>query len=185
MDSEIKQWQELWEKQKSSSVDVEQLLLRLNKLERISRIQKIVVPVLFSFSITMMIIRLSTNWYNLIAILLVVIAMLSLLIPLYKTRLNKIEGDGLSNTKFVENQISKLKRRLLMPTRYLMIFIVLFVLAINIGIYGSTKEMDMWIRVEWHGVTVILLAILLWFRMKKIKQFKHQINPLIEDLKKL
>jgi hypothetical protein len=42
-----------------------------------------------------------------------------------------------------------------MPIRYLMMFIILFVVVLNISLYGNTNDIDVLSRILMHGMTII------------------------------
>lgn len=127
MDKELMQWQELWKEGNAEEIVLDDLVRKMNKLERVTRIQKIFVPTMFLFSSFMMFWRLSSSWYNIIAISMIIVGFLVLVIPLYLSQISVIEGVGaLNNRELVQAQIRKLKFRLRISNQFFLIFILLF-----------------------------------------------------------
>lgn len=183
MDKELMQWQELWKEGNAEEIVLDDLVRKMNKLERVTRIQKIFVPTMFLFSSFMMFWRLSSSWYNIIAISMIIVGFLVLVIPLYLSQISVIEGVGaLNNRELVQAQIRKLKFRLRISNQFFLIFILLFTGALNIAFWGVESEVPKWIL---HMMTFVLFLILLLARKIKQKSFYRHITPMINQLERL
>ncbi|MCI2230249.1 hypothetical protein MC378_13810 [Polaribacter sp. MSW13] len=182
MENNINEWTELWSQQKADNLDVDLLTKQLTKLDRITTFQKLFFLLVTIFSMYSMLTHLSKNIFNTTAIILILLGFLIILVPLFENKPNfKIE----STNQFIENQIKYLKKKLLIPKVYILIFIILFVLALNIAFLGAFSELRNSTRIFFHFSTFILFIILFVARNKGVKNYQKKIFPLIEKLKQI
>ena len=186
MDEEIKNWQRIWQEENSKPLDIDRLIYQLNKMEKVARLQRIFVPLLFAFALFSMITRLSGNIYNFLSVLFITIAVLFLLIPLYLSSFPLInEKININNQSFIQWHIKKLKRKLLIPKRYMLIFIILLTLAFNIAFLGALNNDTLSVKITAHLSTLILFAVLYFARKIGIKRYEKYILPVIEKLENI
>lgn len=183
MDKDIKELQEAWCYQKSKPSEIDQLVTQINKVERIFKFQKIFVPVIFALVILTMVTRLSVNIHNVIAISLFFIATLFLIIPLFKNKHSPLlQKFDTSNQTFINDSIKHFKNKMLVPKFYMPIFIVLFIVAINIAFIGAFNDLSFVIKIFIHSATIILFAELFYLRNLGVKSYENKISPLISAL---
>ncbi len=186
MDNQLQKWQNLWQHQKSNSLDIDKLISQLNKMERTAKFQRIFVPILFSFAVYLMVTHLSNNLYNILSISLIVIGILFLIVPLLKNRDNLINDKfDISNQHFIDNLIKKLKQKVLIPKRYMLIFSILLTLAFNIAFLEALRDSTTYVQLFAQMTAIILFIILLMVRKYGIKRYEKQIFPLIKKLEKI
>ncbi|NER15043.1 hypothetical protein GWK08_16425 [Leptobacterium flavescens] len=186
MDKEIKNWQRIWQEENPKPLDIDRLIYQLNKMEKVARLQRIFVPLLFAFALFSMITRLSGNIYNFLSVLFIIIAVLFLLIPLYLSSFPLInEKININNQSFIQWHIKKLKRKLLIPKRYMLIFIILLTLAFNIAFLGALNNDTLAVKITAHLSTLILFAVLYFARKIGIKRYEKYILPVIEKLENI
>ena len=182
MENNINEWTNLWGQKKADNLDIDILTKRLTKLDRITTFQKLFFLIVSIFAIYFMITHLSENIFNTIAITLIIIGCLFILVPLFENKPNlKINNTN----EFIKKQIKYLKKKLLLPKFYIPIFIILFVLALNVAFLGAFNEFENSYRALFHFSTLILLIILFIARNKGMKNYEKEILPLIENLNKI
>ncbi|MDX1828662.1 MAG: hypothetical protein R3342_03855 [Lutibacter sp.] len=182
MEDELNKWEGLWQQQKASDIDIDKLTCRLIKLERITKFQRLLLLLVSVFTIYSMYTHLTLNSYNVTAALIILTGLLILLIPLLK---KKSDINNINNYQFVENHIQYLKKKLLIPKVYFLIFITLFILALNIAFIGALKNTYWTYKMLFHFSTIILFIVLLIVRKVGIKNYNHEILPLIKKLKNI
>lgn len=182
MENDLMKWQDLWQQKKASQFDIDKLAIRLLKLERITKFQRILLLLASAFALYAMLTRLSLNSYNAIAIVIIVIAVLFLLVPLFKNRLIRA---NVPNEQYINNRIKYLKGKLLIPRLYYLIFILLFVVALNIAFFGAFKQEPSSQRTLFHLSTILLLIVLLILRKIGIRNYENEILPLIDKFENL
>lgn len=182
MEDDFNKWQNLWQQQKANEIDIDKLTARLLKLERVSKYQKLFFFLVSVFSISAMLIRISFNTYNMTAVAIISIGMLFVIVPLFRNRLNSDYSD---NQEYMHNRIKYLKRKILVPRLYVLIFTILFVLGLNIAFWGAFVQEDLFYRILFHSLTIVLFVILLLVRKIGIRNYEKDLMPLINKLEKL
>jgi hypothetical protein len=181
MENEMQEWENLWQKKEANDIDIDRLSNQLIKIERITRFQKILWLFVSVFSTYLMVTRLSLNWYNIISVVLIFLGFLFLCVPLFR---NKIT-ENKSTNKYVESQICYLKKKLLLPKVYLLIFIIFFISGLNIAFLGAFIGFENSNRLMLHFSTIILFIIFYIARNIGIKNYEKEILPLINNLEKI
>ncbi len=184
MDEQLKKWQNQWTQESTPNLNIEQLSYQLKQRERSHRFQRILIPLLLSFSLFTMVYRLSTSIYNTIALLIIGIAMLFLIIPLYQSRFHSIYKQlNTDNKSYLQAYIKKIETQLLIPQKYMLIFILLFTFALNIAFWGAFDNHPLVVRLGMHLSSLILAFLLFLLRKRSIIQYKHKLTPLLHRLK--
>lgn len=178
----MEKWQGMWQQLKPNQIDIDKLTNQLLKLERRTRFQRLLFSCASLFTIYSMLTHLSFNIYNSLAFMIIAIGLLFILVPLFKNRLN---SENVNNQQYIYNRIKYLREKLLIPKLYLLIFIVLFILALNIAFLGAFKEEDIFYRILFHSFTVILFVILFISRKTGIRSYEKEILPLIDKFEKI
>ena len=183
MDKDLHDWQQLWQKKESEYSDPDRLINTLIRLEKIGRAQRVIVTALFIFALCMFYVYLSTQFLNMLSIGLIVLGMLIVLVPLYRNRIQINKSNYMLNTlEFKDYTIKLLKRKLLIPKAYMVAFIVLFVLALNLAFWESFSEYSMSLRIVLHGFTGVILLLLIRVRSYGIRMYSKEIFPLIKKI---
>ncbi|MFD1552678.1 hypothetical protein DNU06_09065 [Putridiphycobacter roseus] len=182
MESDFNKWQNLWQQEKSSPLDIDALTIRLHKLERITQYQRLLFLSVTVYAIYAMLTHLSLNGYNLIAFILLAVAMLFMLVPLFN---NRLKDYGVDNQQYINNRIKYLKGKILIPKLYFLIFIVLFTAALNIAFIGLWEQESVYYSLFFHAISLLILLVLLLLRKIGVKNYEKEILPLIASLTKL
>jgi len=182
MENDINKWANLWHQQKADNLDIDLLTKQLNNLDRITKFQKLLFLFASVFLIYSMFTHLPQNVYNTISFDLIILGFLIILVPLFGNKPNfKIKNTN----QFIENQIRYLRKKLLLPRVYFLIFILFFVLALNIGFWGASYKLDISYRILFHFSSIILFVFLLIVRKAGMKNYEKEILPLIENLEQI
>ncbi|UII21521.1 hypothetical protein [Fulvivirga ligni] len=188
--NDFDQWQNLWQQQKSESVDADDLIRSLKKIEKTRKVQRVLIPTLFAFSLISMITHLTLTAFNIALISAMGIGMLLLVLPLFKGKIATSNYQLLeSNELFLDQTISGLKQRAKIPKRIMIFNIILFI-VFNMAFFyfaNDFKEYShamLW-RIGAHLLTlVIFVEIYVVFR-KASKNYVKNIAPLIVKLQDL
>ena len=182
MEDNINEWTDLWSSQKADNTDIDVLTKQLTKLDKITTFQKLFFLLVSIFSIYSMVTHLSDSIFNLTAISLIILGFIIILIPLFRNKPN-FKTDN--TNEFIENQIMYLEQKMLLPKVYALIFIILFVLALNIAFFGAFNEFESSTRILVHFSTFILFIVLFIARNKGVKNYEQKILPLIKNLNEI
>lgn len=179
----------IWQQVKSDPVEYNQLISKLKRMERKSKIEQGLLLFLFPMTLIALLILLpfTKSIYYLISISLFGIGMLMILFQIYQSRIkHNIKQDSLSNKEFVNNMIMTLHRKMKITSRYLWIYTILLITGINIGYIEVLAEMILFHRLLVHFAISIVVA---WFMYssinKRIIKNKRENLPIIENLKKI
>ena len=191
MEQDISNWQNLWNEEKSTSFDVNKLIQQLNKIEQKGKLERIALLITFPLTIIILAIMLPvfSNIYYLLFIILIGIGMLMLLLQSFRSKNNVIENDSeLSNRKYIETLIVKLKERMLMTSRYMWIYAFLLISGLNIGYIDILEKFNLPLsaRIITHFILTGVMCYLFYYGIsKRKKKHKKEILPLIKLLENL
>lgn len=191
MDSDISNWQNLWKEEKSTPIDVNKLIRRLNKVEKKGKLERIILllatPLILVFLATLL--PILSNMYYLIFVILVGIGMTMILIQSYRSKYSFINNDiELNNHRYIKSLINKLKQRMLTTSRYMWFYTFLLISGLNIGYIAVLQNLNLSIIIR-ISIHISLTGLILWFMYYSIKKRKKENNneivPLIDFLENL
>ncbi|CAM1334322.1 hypothetical protein [Tenacibaculum aestuariivivum] len=190
MEKEIKNWQNLWKEKKSVSIDINMFIKKVNSIEKKGKLERIILLIGFPLTIIILTIILPffSNIYSLMAILLIGLGIVILLIQVYKSRFYVLNENMLNSQKYITFLIIKLKKRMLITSRYMWVYTFLLILGLNVGYIYILNMFN--ISLILKGIVHIVLSSIIFFFMyygieKKKKKNRKEILPLIEFLEKL
>lgn len=191
---EIKEWQTMWQNQESKPMNVDQLIERLNNIEtnlNVRRYCLIGAAVVLTF-IALFYISKFDNIYFTFGYTLLGISVAIKLVVLYKGKYSLIQHKiDLNNPNFIQNQIVKLKEKILIKKQHLIAFLLLTIIGLNLVLIGMHqtngavfdfemfKEKD---RIMIHSSTIILLIMAYIINSKKIDEYKKNVLELIKEI---
>jgi len=190
MEQEIRNWQNLWKVEKSTPINLNELLKNINKIEKKGKIERILLIILIPLTIILLTIILPvfTNIHNLISITLISISMLMILIQAYKSKFSSTNEKMLNNQKYAESIISKLKNRMLTTSRYMWIYAFLLISGLNFGYIDILEKFNMTLlsRIIGHIILSSVMLLLMYYLIEKRKKENNkEILPLIEFIESL
>lgn len=191
MEQKIADWQNLWKEKKSTSLDFDELIDRINSVEKKGRLDRIVLIIAVPITITLLVIILPvfSNVYYFSSVTLIGLGMLMILIQTFRSKINLIGSHTeLNNKRYLENLISKLKERILIASKYMWVYTFLLIVGINIGYTSILKAFDLSIfaRIITHiTISVVMLYLMYYGIEKRKKKDKKGLTPLIELLENL
>lgn len=74
---------------------------------------------------------------------------------------------------------------MLIPKRYMLVFVIFFTLALNIAFLGVFDEASVLIRAIAHLSTILLFSVLYTVRTLGIKRYNLYVFPLLERLESM
>ena len=189
---ELNKWKDMYQKSVSNTLNVDELIERLNAVEKDIRKKRILLIVCFLVLIVTSLLRLSEfeNIYYVFSYVLIVIGMSMKLFVLYKGKYNLIsDKTKFNNQSFIKNHISKLKEKINFEKKYLMVFLILMIAGVNfalIGMYDKGTifnfEFNQINRVFIHLSTILLFFVGFYLNSNKIDRYKNDVLELITEL---
>ncbi len=189
MEEQIDKWKNMWQKQKSNSLDIKELIQRLNQIGKKEKLERIKLSIVLLFLVVACFIRSSgllTNTFFLISYILILIAIFIRLIPLYKSRYGTITKESdLNNHDFIK----LLTKKVAFKTKHLLLFLSILILSLNItllGLYEKGTVLNLEInnenRIFFHLATIVLFIFAYLFNKRKLDNSKKETLKLISDL---
>ena len=189
MSDELDKWKGLYQQKKANEIDIHSLIEGFNKIEKKQRRERIFLTIVFPITIYLLIQVMPSisNPYYLSAVVLMSFAMLFLLAMTYKNRVSKIDMTQKFNNKdFIENQISALKHRILITSKYMWIYAIILVAGINVGYIEALHYFSWPVRILGHvGVSGMMLVGFYFGVKNKLKKYDKEVVPLIQQLESL
>ncbi|GGW46219.1 hypothetical protein [Arenibacter certesii] len=191
MDPEILNWKNLWKEEKSGPLDITKLIADLNKIEKRGRTERIALLIALPMTLILLLFLLPvlSNTYYLTAVSLIGLGMIMILIQIYKSRFGAIKNEAeLSNQKYIVKLIDKLKKQMLITSRYMWFYTLLLILGINIGYVAILEHsgLSLFSRIMIHSVLSAAMFAFMYFSILKRKKKNNQrILPLIAFLDNL
>ena len=178
-------WKDRWQEQKSTHLDLDQLIRDISSIEkkaRFDRIKLIVgIPVLtiwLSF-----IFPILKSGYYLIFIITFCLGMFMILLQNFINKQFSLRDNlGLENLTFRQTYMVKLNDRLKTAAIYLWIAAVVLVFSFNVLCLEAIKEFHWTIRLVIHSLFSITIPVLI---SKRMKMYNNQVLPLIEKLENI
>lgn len=189
MEQDISNLKNLWDEKKSSPVDLETLIIKLTKIEKKNKKERIFL--LFAFPFTMIILAIllpvfHSNYY-LLSIVFISIGMFMILLQLYKSKLNNSNKEGsFSNQEFIQATIKSLKEKMITTSKYMWIYTFFLLLGLNTGYVQVLNTLSFPIRILIHLILTLTIIFFMYLGIKKRKlKNKEDVLTLINELEDL
>lgn len=189
MEELILKWKEIWQEQKSNSINKHELIMRLNKRERKAKLLRsflIIMLVYLTLASIVFFEEFSANKFYIIAYVLTFTGVFIRLSFLYKTKYSTItDASELNNHYFIK----KLHKELIFKTKHLLIVKTILMASINFILLGAYEKGTIFNfvindenRLFFHLATIVLFAVV-YFRNKwRMDKNKRNALNLISDL---
>ena len=189
MEEQIIKWKNMWKEQKSNSLNANELIKRLNKIERKAKFQRaklLILLVVLTIASIISLSELLSNKFFIITYALIFTAILIKFIPLYSTKYSIItDQSDLNNHDFIKILLKKMTFR----TKHLVLYMFILILAINCALLGAYEKgtifniiIDDENRIFFHLATVVLFVIAYLTNKKSLHKNKEETLKLISDL---
>lgn len=191
MDNDITNWQNLWQEEKAKPINTDELIKNITSLEKKIKLEQIALLITFPITIVVLgiLIPQLSNVYFIFGVVFIGLGMLMILVLLYKSRFSfNNDVTKLNNKTYTKTLISKLKRRMLVTSKYMWIYTFLLVLGLNLGYYGVLA------KVNFSTISMVIIHLtlsgamffIMYFLIQKGKRKNNdEIVPLIELLEEL
>ncbi|MFK7808568.1 MAG: hypothetical protein AB8F74_12255 [Saprospiraceae bacterium] len=192
MEDNLIKWQSIWKQQKSKPMQLNNIISRLNTIEKKAKRQRITLIFIFAVLVITSILRpveLFGEKFYLIAYILILLAIGVKFFPNLKGKYNLITNEAeLNNRKFIK----KLQEKMTFNTNYLLIFLLLATLGLNsalLGLYekGTIFNFDFnsQNRVFIHLSTILIFIVGYIIHKKRVNQSQNEISDLIRELENM
>ncbi|WP_298427337.1 hypothetical protein [uncultured Kordia sp.] len=189
MEEQILKWKSMWKEQKVNSLNTNELIERLNKIEKKAKFQRvklITALLVLAVASTLLLSELLANTFYLLSYILITIGIAVKLIPLYKTNYRMITDEsGFNNHDFIK----KLTQKMNFKTKHLLLYMFIMILALNIALLGLYEKGTIFNfeitdknRIYYHLATIILFVIAYIINKRNMDANKKEIVSLIKDL---
>ncbi|WP_400078985.1 hypothetical protein [Winogradskyella sp. R77965] len=189
MEEQILKWKSMWQEQKSNSLEYNELIERLNQMERNAKAERNKLLIITAVLVIACLIRLSeflTNKYYWISFLMILIGVSIKLVPLYKAKYGIIsDKSDFNNREFIK----KLTQKMNYNIRHLLIYMTIILVALNIALLGLYEKATIFNfefnnenRIFFHLATIILFVIAYISNKKNSDKNKRKVLNLISDL---
>ncbi len=189
MEQDISNLKNLWDEKKSSPVDLDTLIIKLTKIEKKNKKERIFL--LFAFPFTMIILAIllpifQSNYY-LLSIVFIGIGMFMILLQLYKSKLNNSNKEGsFSNQEFIKATIKSLKEKMITTSKYMWVYTFFLLLGLNTGYVQVLNTLSFPIRILIHLILTLTIIFFMYLGIKKRKlKNKEDVLTLINELEDL
>lgn len=189
---ELNKWKDMYQKSVSNTLNVDELIERLNAVEKDIRKKRILLIVCFLVLIVTSLLRLSEfeNIYYVFSYVLIAIGISMKLFVLYKGKYNLIsDKTKFNNQNFIKNHVSKLKEKINFEKKYLMVFLILLIGGLNLALIGMYDkgtifnfEFNESNRIFIHLSTILLFFVGFYLNSNKIDRYKNDVLELITEL---
>ncbi|WP_299124534.1 hypothetical protein [uncultured Winogradskyella sp.] len=189
METQIIKWKNMWQEQKSNTLESNELIERLNQMERDAQNQRtklIVVSIILITACSIGASELLANKYYLISFIMLLTGVFIKLLPLYKSKYEVIYNESdFNNRDFIQNLTKKMDYSI----KHLLIYMSVIITALNIALLGLNKngtifnfEINDENRMFFHLATVILFVVAYIFNKKNLDVNRRKTLSLISDL---
>ena len=189
MEEQIIKWKDMWQEQKSNSLNVNELIIRLNKIEgkaKLLRTILIVALVIIALASVVFIAEISANKFYIISYVLAFTGASMKLVLLYRTKFNTITDESDFNNHYF---IKKLNKKTSFKTKHLLIYMTIMIASINfalLGLYENGTIFNFVIndenRLFFHLATIILFTVAYVINKRRMNKNKRNTLKLISDL---
>ena len=189
MEEQVLKWKGLWQEQKSNSLNVNELIVRLNQMERNAKLMRtflIIALVILTLASLVFIAELLANKFYIISYALGFTGAFIKLLFLYKTKYDTLKDESDLNNHYF---IKKLNKKTSFKTKHLLIYMTVMIASINfalLGLYEKGTVFNYVIndenRLFFHLATIILFAVAYVTNKMRIDKNKRNTIKLISDL---
>ncbi len=189
MEEQILKWKDMWQEQKSNSLNVNELIIRLNKMERKEKLLRtilIVALLIIALASVVFIAEISANKFYIISYVLAFTGASMKLVLLYRTKFNTITDESDFNNHYF---IKKLNKKTSFKTKHLLIYMTIMIVALNfalLGLYENGTIFNFAIndenRLFFHLATIVLFAVAYIINKRRMDKNKRNTLKLISDL---
>jgi len=189
MENDIKDWQNLWQEQKSKPLNINEMIAQLNTIEKKGKTERLVLIIATPITIIILLFVLPVfeSKFYFLAVLCVAIGMIMIVLQSYKSKFKLLsKEESFSNQEFIKEKHVKLKEKIVTTSKYMWIYTALLISGINFGYLEIFKDFSMPFRVGMHISFSVILFVLMYIGIKvKLKQNTKEIEPLIQKLEAL
>ncbi|WP_438422831.1 hypothetical protein [Aquimarina macrocephali] len=189
MEEQILKWKDMWQEQKSNSLNVNELIVRLNQMERNAKLLRtflIIALVIIILASLIFIAEISANKFYIISYVLAFTGAFIKLMLLYRTKYSAITNQsGFNNLYFIK----KLNKKIGFKTKHLLIYMSIMVASLNFALLGSYKKGTFFNfvindenRLFFHLATIVLFAVAYTLNKMRMDKNKRDTLNLISDL---
>lgn len=189
MEEQILKWKEMWQEQKSNSLNINELIKRLNKMERKAKFMRtflIIALVILTLASLIFITEISVSKFYIISYVLAFTGAIIKLRLLYRTKYSTITNESDFNNQYF---IKKLNKKIDFKTKHLLIYMSIMIASINfalLGLYEKGTVFNFVIndenRLFFHLATLILFAVAYVINKARMDKNKRNALKLISDL---
>lgn len=189
METQIIKWKNMWQEQKSNTLESNELIERLNQMERNAKNQRtklVIVSIILITACSIGISELLANTYYLVSFVMLLIGVSIKLIPLYKNKYEIISNESnFNNRDFIKNLTKKMDYSI----KHLLIYMSVIIIALNIALLGLNEngtifnfEINNENRIFFHLATVILFVTAYINNKRNLDVNRRKTFNLISDL---
>jgi uncharacterized membrane protein YqjE len=189
MEEQVLKWKDMWQEQKSNSLNVNELIVRLNQMERNAKLMRtflIIALMILTLASLVFIAELSANKFYIISYVLAFTGAFIKLTLLYKGKYSTITDESDFNNHCF---IKKLNEKTSFKTKHLLIYMTVMIASINFALLGLYEKGTIFNyvindenRLLFHLATIILFAVAYAINKMRIDKNKRNTLKLISDL---
>jgi len=189
MEEQIIKWKDMWKEQKSNSLKTNELIVRLNQIERKAKLQRTkLYVILLALTIASVVVgsELVASTYYLLSYALLLLGIFVKFIPLYKTKYGIITNESDFNN---HDFIKKLTKKMEFKTKHLVLYMFIVILALNIALLGLYEKGTIFNfpindenKIFFHLATIILFIVAYILNKRNMDANKKETLNLITDL---
>ena len=122
-----------------------------------------------------------------ISLYIIAFAMVWVLGMAFRSKLSKSDSSELfSNEEYLKSQIAKLGYRYQIAKKYMYIYAVLLVLALNISYYVLLEPLNTLTRIGIHLVLTLSIAgFMHWQMRRKVRKYDRELLPIIQQMEEM
>ncbi|WP_192350614.1 hypothetical protein [Algoriphagus sp. Y33] len=189
MENSFEDIKKLWQTQKSVEFDLTSLMAGLKKTETKQRRERIFMLIITPLTIGLLF--WSMPWRESrgieISLYIIAFAMVWVLGMAFRSKLSKSDSSELfSNEEYLKSQIAKLGYRYQIAKKYMYIYAVLLVLALNISYYVLLEPLNTLTRIGIHLVLTLSIAgFMHWQMRRKVRKYDRELLPIIQQMEEM
>lgn len=189
METNFNDIQQLWQSQKASDFDLNNLIEGLKKTEQKQRREKISIAIITPATLVFLFIFMP--WQESQAILLSLLVIAVAMIWVAWLSFSSVvkpsdDSDSFSNKEYLKIQLEKLRQRYKIAGKYMYFYALLLALALNVAYFVLLAPFSVGIRIAIHlGLTLLIFGFMHFSIRRRIKKYDKTLKPMMEQLEKL
>ncbi|GAB2485185.1 hypothetical protein [Algoriphagus taiwanensis] len=189
METNFNDIQQLWQSQKAKDFDIQGLISGLKKTEQKQRKERISIAIITP--VTLAFLFIAMPWAEskaiLFSLLVIAVAMLWVVWLSFKSTLMPSDNsESLSNQKYLETQLAKLRQRYKIAGTYMYYYALLLAIALNVSYYVLLAPFSLEMRIAVHLALTLIIMVMMNFSIKRrLKKYDRTIKPIMEELERL